>query len=315
MAKVSEDIFFKALDKWLKENSDKTINDIKFKDVSIIDGEPIKIGVELSRIRTGEKTVPEEFKKKLEKDYGFSYELKSKKYPEEMYMKAIVKWVEENSDKTINEIPVNEVIDVDGEKILVGKKIGELRTGKVEFSEENMNILYTKYKFSHDSRSNKVEDEYFLGALKIFMTKKQKEDKDFNINMIKRRDTEEFNGKLVSIGSKLSELRSGKSNFEEKTVNILVGEYGFIIEKKYVPTKEEWMEIIEKWFNDNPSKTQNDIGLDELIEYKGKLVNIGNKFSRMRFGESLLSPKNMKILKEKYGFKPGKKEKRKNSSS
>ncbi len=302
---ISDEIWLKAIEKWLKENPDKTINDISDNEEEEMDDEIYKIGTKISYIRRG-KSGKSILNLLIEK-YGFINKIKKEaKISDEVWLKAIDKWLEKNKGKTINDINTSEKIDIDGESISIGYKINDILRGKSLMSEDTMKKLHNQYSLNYEAKKTTIKnksDDLYMKAFKEWLRLNPSK----TLDDVKAKTSIMIDGQDVQIGSKLVHMRKEKSLLDEKYMNELVNELGFKIIKKLnktkIPSKKIYLDAIDKWLKNNPGKNVNNIPVDEIVNVGGIDIKIGMKLSKMRGGKNLLDEENMKILKEKYGFK------------
>ena len=302
--RIPDDVYFKAIDKWLEENPGKTINDISSYQKIEIDGEIIGIGEKLKEIRLNISSFDEENMQKLINEYGFKMGKKEKKeppnkIPADIYFRAIDKWLEENKDKTINEMPKRTKVIIDGLSINIGAKLSSLKMGINLFSEEDMQKLINEYGFKMET---KYSDEKYFKALDKWLEENPNKTANDMLGTVEV----DINGQLIPIGYKLLSIRNGRNPFDdEENMKKLINKYGFKIEKKrvYEYSDEDILKAIDEFFRINDIKSINDIKKLDTVIVDGMKIPIGRRLSEIRNGKRKLSDANMKILREKYGFK------------
>ena len=320
--KIYEQKFLLALDKWLEENKEKTINDVIVKQIIFIDNKPIKLGEMILNIRRGKKDISEELRELLEKKYRINYSLKKEIRKDETYFKAFDRWLEENPGKTINDVKHNELINVDGEDIPIGTKLSHIRDGIALFESENMELLQKKYGFVLISKR-----EYLSSQRELFKKRKKLHSGKSNISIIDAvdkwlelnpgkdineipiEDTVELNGEIFELGIQIMRFKNRISHPSSIIIKALTEQYGIEIIDRHLENKKkldaEYVEAIDKWLELNPGKTINDISSIEIIKNDGRNFWIGSKISEIRNGKVDTNDDFSRILVDQYGLNFG----------
>ena len=231
--KIYEETLFGSLDKWLKENPGKTVNDIKARDEIEYKNEIIPIGSKLCAIRSGVKKISDKLRTKLIKKYNFNIERKYEQKDDEVYFKAIDKWLEENSGKTVNNITQKIKIEVDGMIISLGSKLADIKCGRGLMKPENMKILKEKYGFKTkedlENETGFIREIEPLKRIEEPVVKEKSYEKyldefDGDIELAKEKDA-----KVKEIGRLIRERRKNKKT--EYTLDELQKEFNVNLEE------------------------------------------------------------------------------------
>jgi|GEM_PF-2007936 len=131
---VTEEEYREALEIWKRENPDKEYRDITQKAVVEVDGKKIRIGVRINTMKLHLDKLDEDVREYWESKGVL--ERKKGKVTEEEYREALEIWKKENPDKDYWKIPTRTVIEINDQKINIGTRIKDLKSGKIKLDSE-----------------------------------------------------------------------------------------------------------------------------------------------------------------------------------
>lgn len=295
MTRITEEEYREALEIWLSDNPDKTVNDIKNKEiVQISSGKSVKIGMKICRLK---QILKGNIKTNLDSNqYEFwvkKHGLNARdKYTEEEYREALEIWLKKNPTKNINNISSNEIVLLpSGKTINLGYRINNMRkvfngTRVGNLSDEQRKYWVEKHELYLGNKvisKRNISEKKYREALEIWLNNNPKK----TINDIKREDVVILETKEeVKLGIKIVNMRQTvknniKGGLDDEQKNYWISRQGLDVSCKY--KDEEYREALEIWLRDNKGKTINDIKQKEIVKLpSGKDIRIGLKISKIK---------------------------------
>ena len=197
----TEEEWLMAINYWLKQNPNKSINDIKNDEIIIMNEKKYRIGAKLSSIRILLRKG-----KKIHPDYqrlGLESAQKRKEHTIEEWLMAINLWLQENPGKNINDINHNEIIVINNIEYAIGYLVNYLRIKLKRGEEIDERFLNIGLNIRSNKSTRIYTEEDWLMAINTWLA--QNPDKD--INDITRGKKVYLNGKEYKIGSKIGNLK------------------------------------------------------------------------------------------------------------
>ena len=209
---------------------------------------------------------------------------------EEEYRLALEKWKEENPDKEYSDVPVKTVIEINGKTINLGTRISYMRQYPYKLSEEIRNY-WEKKGILNRKIERPTEEEYRLA-----LEKWKEEHPDKKYTDIPQSAVIEINGKQISIGNRIRNIKHEKVQLSNKDIAYYC-EKG-ILASNHIK-EEEYHLALEKWKSENPDKEYQDIPFTTIVEINGKQISIGERILKLKTGSIALNPKQKSYWQEK----------------
>ena len=192
------------------------------------------------------------------------------------WITAIKLWLQEHTDKDINDITSNEKIIVNNEEYNIGGKINNLRQNLK--NRIKIDPRYLELGLKEISNANKKQADEWIQIIEYW--KSQNPDKD--INDISAKETIIFNNKEYNIGSKIHVLR--KQIKQNKLIDPKYLELGINSKSNMnnIISEDEWIRIIKQWKLLNPDKDINDLTSYETMIIDNQEYQIGRKVYNIR---------------------------------
>ena len=204
--------------------------------------------------------------------------LNSKRISEEEYREALEIWKKKNPDKEYSDIPLREVIEVNGKSIQIGRRIDTMKANLDQLDEDVRK--YWELKGVLESKRSRVTEEEYREALEIW--KKENPDKEYRD--ISQKTVVEVNGKQIRIGMRIRNMKASPDKLHEDACKYreLKGVFNGKNGKRV--SEQEYREALEMWKKENPDKEYSEIPARTVIEINGREIRIGARILRLRNG-------------------------------
>ena len=275
--RATEEEYREALEKWKKENPDKEYKDIPFKATVVVNGKKIRIGARISTMKLHLDELDDDIRNYWEsKGVLASKRLMA---TEEEYREALEIWKRENPDKEYREISYKTVVEVNGKRIHIGKRIDNMKRNLDKFDEESRRYWESKGVLE----GKKVTEEEYREALEIW--KRENPDKEYRD--ISQKTVVEVNGKQIRIGARINTMKLCMDQLDEDVRKYWESK-GVLERKRNSVTEEEYREALEIWKKENPDKEYGEIPYKAIVMINGKQINVGVRINTMKRDPSKL---------------------------
>ena len=270
-SRVTEEEYREALEIWKRENPNKEYSEISQKTIVELNGKRIRIGMRISTMKICMDQLDEDTRRYWEAK-GV---LDSKRISEEEYREALEIWKKKNPDKEYSDIPLREVIEVNGKSIQIGRRIDTMKANLDQLDEDVRK--YWELKGVLESKRSRVTEEEYREALEIW--KKENPDKEYRDIPFKAAVV--VNGKKIRIGARINTMKRDPSKLDENVRNYWESK-GVLAGKRLMATEEEYREALEIWKRENPNKEYREISYKTVVEVNGKRIHIGKRIDNMK---------------------------------
>lgn len=269
--KVTEGEYREALEIWKKENPDKEYRDIPFKAAVVVNGKQIRIGARINTMKRDPSKLDENVRNYWESKGVLAG--KRLMATEEEYREALEIWKRENPNKEYREISYKTVVEVNGKRIHIGKRIDNMKRNLDKFDEESRRYWESKGVLE----GKKVTEEEYREALEIW--KRENPDKEYKD--ISQKTVIEVNGKQIRIGARINTMKLYLDQLNEDVRKYWESK-GVLERKRSSITEEEYREALEIWKRQNLDKEYREIPYKATVMVNGKKIRIGIRINTMK---------------------------------